>query len=66
MSHGQGKPQNDQGNFREKSGNFVRAHGWTPWLGPQWDDTYPIVRPWKNNIEYRAMIKYVIAKIDYE
>ena len=18
---------------REKSGNFVRAHGWTPWLG---------------------------------
>ena len=32
MSHGQGKPQNGQGNVREKSGNFVRAHGWTPWL----------------------------------
>ena len=31
MSHGQGKPQNGQGNVREKSGNFVRAHGWTPW-----------------------------------
>ena len=30
MSHGQGKPQNGQGNVREKSGNFVRAHGWTP------------------------------------
>ena len=30
MSDGQGKPQNGQGNFREKSGNFVRAHGWTP------------------------------------
>ena len=33
MSHGQGKPQNGQGNVREKSGNFVRAHGWTPWPG---------------------------------
>ena len=31
MSHGQGKPRNVQGNVREKSGNFVRAHGWTPW-----------------------------------
>ena len=31
MSHGQGKPQNGQGNVRKKSGNFVRAHGWTPW-----------------------------------
>ena len=30
MSHGQGKPQYGQGNVREKSGNFVRAHGWTP------------------------------------
>ena len=30
MSHGQGKPQNGQGNVREKSGNFVGAHGWTP------------------------------------
>ena len=30
MSRGQGKPQNGQGNVREKSGNFVRAHGWTP------------------------------------
>ena len=30
MFHGQGKPQNGQGNVREKSGNFVRAHGWTP------------------------------------
>ena len=30
MSHGQGKPQNGQGNVREKSANFVRAHGWTP------------------------------------
>ena len=33
MSHGQGKPQNGQGNVREKSGNFVRAHGWTPCVG---------------------------------
>ena len=33
MSHGQGKPQNGQGNVREKSGNFVRAHGWTPCNG---------------------------------
>ena len=24
------KPQNGQGNVREKSGNSVRAHGWTP------------------------------------
>ena len=32
ISHGQGKPQNGQGNVREKSGNFVRAHGWTPWF----------------------------------
>ena len=32
MSHGQGKPQNGQGNVREKSGDFVRAHGWTPWI----------------------------------
>ena len=30
ICHGQGKPQNGQGNVREKSGNFVRAHGWTP------------------------------------
>ena len=30
MSHGQGKPQIDQGNVREKSGKFVGAHGWTP------------------------------------
>ena len=30
MSHSQGKPQNGQGNVREKSGNSVRAHGWTP------------------------------------
>ena len=29
MSHGQGKPQNDQGNDREKSGILLRAHGWT-------------------------------------
>ena len=33
MSHGQEKPQNGQGNVREKSGNFVRAHGWTPCIG---------------------------------
>ena len=39
MSHGQGKPQNGQGNVREKSGNFVRAHGWTPWLGMAHSDT---------------------------
>ena len=25
------KPQNGQGNVGEKKGNFVRAHGWTPW-----------------------------------
>ena len=30
MSHRQGKIQNGQGNVREKWGNFVRAHGWTP------------------------------------
>ena len=40
MSHGQGKPHNGQGNVREKSGNFVRAHGWTPWMIITW--TYVI------------------------
>ena len=58
MSHGQGKPQNGQGNVREKSGNFVRAHGWTPCL-QFWVDYFYI---W--NKCQRSLLLEVVLHID--